>query len=1189
MNSSPEEALFQLALAKPADKRVALLDAMCECDSALRARLEALLAAHEQPAADDRSTALDEVKLTEGAGAVIGRYKLLEKLGEGGFGAVWAAEQREPVRRRVALKIIKLGMDTRQVVARFEAERQALALMDHPNIAKVLDAGTTDTGRPFFVMELVRGIPITKYCDHEKLGTKDRLDLFIKVCQAIQHAHQKGIIHRDIKPSNIMVTLHDGVPVPKVIDFGIAKATQQELTELTIYTQHHQFIGTPAYMSPEQAEMSGLDIDTRSDIYSLGVLLYELLTGKTPFDAKELMKSGVDEMRRIICEQEPVRPSTRLTQRQGDRNSKIQNPKSKIENDLDWIVMKCLEKDRTRRYDTANGLAMDIQRHLGNEPVIARPPSAAYRFQKAWRRNKLVCSAAVAVAVALLGGIAVSTWQAAEARRAQVEAELSRRAGEQLRLAAESAQKVAESEQVRADAQALKAFESQQQSRRLLYASDMNLAEQSLKLNNLGRALRLLDRHRPQNGEEDLRGWEWRYLWQLTRSSALVTLTNRTVRGFSVSFSPEGSRLAVGWHDGRVDLWDVPGRLLLRALTDHDQPYQGFVAFSPVSNLLAATSEPMVVTLYDLDSGRESVLWRAPDPGLWNVRDLSFSKDGSRLLISAGTQTGPNDAVWVVNVASKQIESRHSTGPSRNRHFGGAQLSPDLRHLYLAHSDGINERYSIQCVDSATGQQIWQTDPGRDRGVTALTLSPDGRWLTSCSGFEDPTVWVWEAATGRLVTRLDGHTGWVGQLVFTRDGRQMISAASDQTIRFWDTATWTVTKVLRGHTDEIHSVALSASGELLASAARDGSLMLWKADEKISSGGYVRLPRDITQEQLQTLDHSRVLLLPRGRAPELLDLKQEAVTASLSEIGGSSNVLGCFGTNLLCHWDGGSQIVVRELQGARFIPRRSIPLADRARPGGVAFNPVRQHLAWAEPSSPTSVYLTSLAEPSRRVELRSDVHGLIPFEFSADGKYLAARTGARDALRIWNVDTGESVASIAGSIKDAIFAAGGRRFVVATQLMDDNQIAFYDLTLPNSPPRLLPEKHVSCCLAVSPEGTLVASSTSGGVVRLLDPANGELIDSLHGHLNGAFGIAFSPDGRRLISASGGRDNVKVWDVQTRQELLTLSGTGSLLFGARWSADGNVIFAGVPWQAWRAPSWAEIAAAEAQEKVADKKP
>jgi eukaryotic-like serine/threonine-protein kinase len=264
---------------------------------------------------------------------MIGRYKLLEKVGEGGFGAVYVAEQREPVKRRVALKVIKLGMDTRQVVARFEAERQALALMDHPNIAKVLDAGATENGRPYFVMELVKGIPITQYCDREKLGLRERLLLFVQICHAIQHAHQKGIIHRDIKPSNILVTLHDGVPVPKVIDFGIAKATQQELTDKTVYTQFQQFIGTPAYMSPEQAEMSGLDIDTRSDIYALGVLLYELLTGSTPFDTKELLESGLDHMRQIIREREPVRPSTRLTQLQSaiqNRKSKIANPKSNM-------------------------------------------------------------------------------------------------------------------------------------------------------------------------------------------------------------------------------------------------------------------------------------------------------------------------------------------------------------------------------------------------------------------------------------------------------------------------------------------------------------------------------------------------------------------------------------------------------------------------------------------------------------------------------------------------------------------------------------------------------------------------------------------------------------------------------------------------------------------------------------------
>jgi serine/threonine protein kinase len=430
------KSVFLEALEKrtPEERRVYLAQ-VCGASPELRTEFESLLQAHE--AAGDfleappvgESIALDESGLTEGPGTGIGHYKLLEKIGEGGMAVVYMAEQTEPIRRKVALKIIKLGMDTRQVIARFEAERQALALMDHPSIAKVLDAGATETGRPYFVMELVQGVSITEYCDKNSLSTKDRLALFLQVCHAVQHAHQRGVIHRDVKPSNVMVTHHDGKPVPKVIDFGIAKATNQRLTEKTLFTRYAHIIGTPAYMSPEQAELSDLDIDTRSDIYSLGVLLYELLTGTTPFSEEELHKAGYIEMQRVIREQEPAKPSTKLSTL-GEtlagvakhRNSTPDLLTKALRGDLDWIVMKSLEKDRCRRYEAAEALALDIQRHLEHRPVLARAPSKGYRLHKFLRRHRAQAVTGVAFA-GLIAVVAVvlSIWNRDRVQLAQME------------------------------------------------------------------------------------------------------------------------------------------------------------------------------------------------------------------------------------------------------------------------------------------------------------------------------------------------------------------------------------------------------------------------------------------------------------------------------------------------------------------------------------------------------------------------------------------------------------------------------------------------------------------------------------------------------------------------------------------------------------------------------------------------
>jgi hypothetical protein len=705
-----EEAIFHAAseLNDP-QVRAAFLDRTCGAQGPLRERLEALLEADRRAG---QFLAQDPLELGAQAGSapgpasappyeppgtVIGRYKLLEKIGEGGMGVVYMAQQEDPVRRRVALKIIKLGMDTRQVVARFEAERQALALMDHPNIAKVLDGGATDTGRPYFVMELVQGVPITEFCDKNRLSTQERIKLLIPVCQAIQSAHQKGIIHRDIKPTNLLVTLNpDGSGHPMVIDFGVAKAVNQKLTEKTVFTNYGTMIGSPAYMSPEQAEMSRLDVDTRSDIYSLGVLLYELLTGTTPFPDQRLRGVGYNEMQRIILEEEPERPSTRLRRRsvEGQPSPPVTRH-SPLATDLDWIVMKCLEKDRTRRYDTANGLARDLERHLHNEPVAARPPSNLYRLGKLVRRNRLLCGAVGAVAATLVLGIIASAREAARARRA--EHQQSR-----LRSDADTARQHAQAEARRAEAAAIEL-------RRTLAASDFADAEHLIKADDAADAVAHLSRILQADPKN--RAALSQLVTLLTYHSwAVPTLVlKHPDRVVFARFSPDGRRIVTASQDYTARVWDARTSLPVTPPLQHSNLVYS-ARFSPDGGRVVTACADGTARVWDAQTGRALTEPLKHGDRVWSAE---FSRDSKRIVTASEDRTA---RVW--DTATGQL----LTEPLRHRaEVWCAQFSPDGQRVVTASTDK-----TARVWDASTGQPL--TEPMRhDSELSCAQFSPDGK------------------------------------------------------------------------------------------------------------------------------------------------------------------------------------------------------------------------------------------------------------------------------------------------------------------------------------------------------------------------------------------------------------------------------------------------------------------------------
>jgi WD40 repeat protein/serine/threonine protein kinase len=1101
-------------------EREACLREACEDDTGLRRRVEALLRRHEQadslldrPAFEPPAIPGRQPNENGDAGADLGHeatgtrlgpYKLLQRIGEGGMGAVWMAEQQAPVRRLVALKVVRVGLDSAHGVARFEAERQALAMMDHPNIAKVLDAGTTEDNRPYFVMELVKGTLITQYCDEHRLTPRQRMELFVPVCQALQHAHQKGIIHRDVKPSNVLVAPYDGRPIVKVIDFGVAKAVGPRLTERTLYTEFGTVVGTLEYMSPEQAELNNQDIDTRSDVYSLGVLLYELLTGTTPLTAKRIKETAFLEVLRAIREDEPPRPSTRLsgsheslksiaTTRHTDRA----RLRRLLLGELDWIVMKALEKDRGRRYQTANALARDVERYLNDETVEARPPSAGYRLGKILRRNKGPAAAATGILTTLVLGL-IGTLIFAMG-----EAEQRRQAGLNARLAEEGK-----------NAALYQA-----------YWAHLAAAGAALQIDDVADAARQL-----QRAPEEFRHWEWYHL--RARLDDSTSAIHADVGEFqSLVRDKSGIRIA-SWSNTDLGLTDLEGNKiltssLLRELNLIEHPLvptrhglwlagtrretegssvgvprsayknsndlrlidnEGRVQFelkgppgalfhllavSPDGSRLAVCwEEPgrWVVTTYDADSGK---------PGSTSTEDrgepwaLVFSPDGTRIA------TGGEDGVvrlWDTTSGALIDQFR-----GHSRKLVSIAFRPDGRRFLTTSADG-----TVRQWDSTSGREAESPYERHTGMVVTAAYSPDGQWIASVG--TDRTIRVWSAARRQDVAILHGHTGEVRELAFTDDGRRLVSVSpwgangvsNEGAVRIWEVGLQGGESVLHGHSTYVYPVAFSPDGRWIASGAWDHSIRLWDA---------------ATGEQCATLPHPGVVWC-LAFSPD--------------------------GTWLLSGGDFRGEMLIWDVATGKLRGRIRAP-GDRVHYLALSPDGTRTAVGWCGSENRLTMGCVNVATG----EVVAAGPG-VPFAFSPDGKWLAGRDDREKRVVLWDVRNFRQVVELPGHaapINAIAFSRDSRRFVSASS---DRTVRLWD-TATGECLRVF-EGHPDMVFSAvfHPDGERLASAGRDGTVWLWDLKTGQKVARLDGHTNYVYSLAFSPDGRSLASGSGD-GTVRLWD------------------------------------------------------------
>jgi WD40 repeat protein/tRNA A-37 threonylcarbamoyl transferase component Bud32 len=1030
-----EKSIFLAAIEIAADvERAAYLDQACGGNLQLRAEVESLLKAHEKSGdlldvSRAVSPTMDIASLTEREGTVIGRYKLLQEIGEGGMGVVYMAEQKEPVERRVALKIIKPGMDSRQVTARFESERQALAMMDHPNIAKVLDAGATDSGRPYFVMELVKGIPITRYCDEQRLTPRQRLGLFIPVCQAVQHAHQKGIIHRDLKPSNVLVAEYDHEPVPIIIDFGVAKSVGQRLTEKTMFTQFGQIVGTLEYMSPEQAKLNQLDIDTRSDIYSLGVLLYELLTSSTPFNRERFRSAAFEEVMRIIREEDPPKPSTRLRTSAtlpavaADRHVEPQKLPGLVRGELDWIVMKALEKHRGRRYETASDFAADIQRHLDNEPVVACPPSVGYKLRKFAGRHRAALATSAALIAILLVGAVVSTWEAVRAIRAE---QLAR---DSLVTAREALDKAQTAE--KAEGEARRLTESQ---RNLAQEAEEDAeqqrdnAHQAMQRAVADRALAIAANQRAQDALAAS-------LFEQARAVRMSGQTGRSWRALELLREAEQlrgrQRSAIPAAAAEPEASDIPQPTLdvsqlrteaVAALSLHDgrvsKQWSGSIhAVSPDGRFAASLTvrfaphrcEALVV---DLESGNEFARWEGMDLKEFTGPAFALGPGGETYAVSS--RNSRHVSVWQL---PEKRRIRNLYVPKRRAEK--AALPDDATRL------------AAEAAPETAKENSGKTSQGNDAESNAMirhaVFSPNGRYLAA--------VRISTQGSQAILWDLDGEDegrviGQVGDLpasmvIFSPDSRSLALPTDEHTVIVRDLAEQRDEVRIEVLLELIGALGFSADGSLLGVHCREadeskgrgtdlgGTLVVWNVAEnreimRFDTGTLV----GIAQVAFSS-DNRRVAVAGITGEIRVLDLEDEAYSVTLDH-GAIPQVLA---------WNHKGDHVISAGIGSLKIWELSKPSLFSAteletngphkRMASFAFSSDGRWLAVEKRGQPVIVVFERKTGKIARTLEYGDYNpfGLYSLFFSPDAQQLV-RLGLK-GLAVWDVESGEETARMA--------------------------------------------------------------------------------------------------------------------------------------------------------------------------------